>query len=46
MEQQSEKTMKNEMGIIKEGNPKPEYQSSNSSNNEIKVEYEQRAKKK
>ena len=35
--------MKNEMGIIKEGNPKPEYQSSN---NEIKVEYEQRAKKK
>lgn len=33
----------NEMGIIKEGNPKTGYQSSN---NEIKVEYEQRAKKK
>ena len=35
--------MKNEMGIIKEENLKTGYQSSN---NEIKVEYEQRAKKK
>jgi hypothetical protein len=42
LNEHSVNSFKNEMGIIKEGNPKTGYQNSN---NEIKVEYEQKPKK-